>query len=349
MAPADATAAEIPAGLAGRVAAWLAARLGVPGVEVADLFRIPGGASRETYRLVARVPGAGERRLILRRHPGMSLIETEQAVEFAAFRAFQDSDVPVPTLVGIEDDPSWLDRPFFVMDEVTGCVADGTLLETAPYLERKAEIGRHKWAILGVIAKADPHAIGLVGPLAVPRGEAVWRDPLDYWEGVIDADALSPQPVARAAIRWLRRNPPPPPAKLSVVHGDFRTGNFLFDATGRVRAILDWEMCHLGDPLEDLAWAFNPLWAAGSFETPGRLVPRAEAIRLWEAASGIALDPVAFHWWEIFAGVKGLAIWQSAAAVYAEGSNRDPIQLAAGWFCTDPQDRHLMQLMGHPA
>jgi aminoglycoside phosphotransferase (APT) family kinase protein len=256
--------------------------------------------------------------------------------------------VPVPTLVGIEEDPTWLDRPFFVMDEVTGCVADGTLLETSPYLERKAEIGRRKWTILGTIAKADAAAIGLVGPLAVPDGDAVWRGPLDYWEGVIDEDALSPQPVARAAIRWLRRNPPPPPAKMSVVHGDFRTGNFLFDAEGQVRAVLDWEMCHLGDPLEDLAWAFNPLWGAGSFEMPGRLVPRAEAIGLWEAASGLALDPEAFRWWEIFAGIKGIAIWQSAARVYADGSNRSPIQLAAGWFCTDPQDRHLMQMMGHP-
>ena len=64
---------------------------------------------------------------------------------------------------------------------------------------------------------------------------------------MIDEDELTPQPIARAAIRWLRRSPPPHPRRLSVVHGDYRTGNFLFDAEGRIRAILDWEMCHLGD------------------------------------------------------------------------------------------------------
>ena len=59
----------------------------------------------------------------------------------------------------------------------------------------------------------------------------------------------------------LRRTPPPPAQKISVVHGDYRTGNFLHDGDGVIRGILDWEMAHLGDPLEDLAWALDPLWS----------------------------------------------------------------------------------------
>lgn len=333
-----------------RIAAWLRHALALDEVEVVDLQRIHGGASRDTYRLVARWRESGrtrEQRLILRRDPGASLIDTDQRVEYASYRAFQNSEVPVPNLVGIEEDGKWLDRRFFVMEEVTGCQSDGRLFETPEFAHLKQGIGTRKWRILGAIAKADPMALGLADTLKVPVGDEVWRDQLDYWQGVLDEDSLSPQAIGQAAIRWLRRHPPPPPAKLSVVHGDFRTGNFLFDSIGEIRAVLDWEMCHLGDPLEDLAWAFNPLWGGQTYETPGRLLPRAEAIALWQEASGIIVDAVAFRWWEVFAGVKGLAIWQSAARTFADGSNRDPIQVTAGWFCTDPQDRFIMDRMGH--
>ena len=332
------------------IARWLSHVMGVGAIAVDEVARIHGGASRETYRLRARWHEAGmerERRMVLRRDPGASLIETDQRVEYSAYAAFQGSEVPVPALVGIEEDPSWLGRRFFAMEEVTGCEANGQLFETPEYAAVRQRIGEAKWTILGAIARADAMATGLPAVVRVPEGEAIWRDQLDYWEGVIDEDALSPQPIGRAAIRWLRRNPPPLPRRISIVHGDFRTGNFLFDREGRIRAVLDWEMCHLGDPLEDLAWAFNPLWAGQVFDRPGRLLPREEAIRLWEKSSGIALDPVAFRWWEVFAGVKGLAIWQSAARTFADGSNRDPIQVVAGWFCTDPQDRFLMDRLGH--
>jgi len=336
-----------------RIAAWLCHVLGVADVRVSGLDRIPGGASRETWRLVAHVPGADgkpeARRMILRRDPGASLIDTDQQVEFAAFSAFQNSAVPVPSLVGIEEDGRWLDRRFFVMNEITDCQADGRLFDTPEYVGLKSVIGTRKWQILGTIAATDPVANGLASALKMPMGEGIWRDQLDYWEGVIDEDALSPQPIVRAAIRWLRRNPPRLPGRVGIVHGDYRTGNFLFDAAGTIRAVLDWEMCHLGDPLEDLAWAFNPLWGGQSFENPGRLLPRAEAIRLWERASGLTVDPVAFRWWEVFAGVKGVAIWQSAARAFADGANRDPIQVTAGWFCTDPQDRFIMDRLGHLA
>ena len=76
--------------------------------------------------------------------------------------------------------------------------------------------------------------------------------------GHVDRNELEPQPIIRAAIRWLRANPPPPPERVSVVHGDYRVGNFLYTKEG-IHGIVDWEMAHLGDPLEDLAWSFMEL------------------------------------------------------------------------------------------
>jgi len=119
----------------------------------------------------------------------------------------------------------------------------------------------------------------------------------------------------------MRRNPPPPAQRISIVHGDYRTGNFLHDGQGRIIAILDWEMAHLGDPLEDLGWALDPLWAHHNPERPAGTVARDNAIAIWEEASGLKADPKALAWWSIFASLKGLAIWISSAKEFQSGAN----------------------------
>ncbi|MGH7896908.1 MAG: phosphotransferase family protein [Candidatus Binatia bacterium] len=330
-----------------RFAAYLAEREpALSNVEVTSVERIYGGASRETYRLTVRALENGERserHLILRRDPESSLIETDRATEYHAYAAFHGSSVPVPRPLLLETDPRWLDRPFFVMEEVTGAVSTARLLGEEPYVRHREKIGEQKWRILGEIARADPKRLGLLDRLESPALAGCGRRELDFWEKVIDEDELTTQPIARAAIRWLRRNPPPPPRRLAVVHGDYRTGNFLFDAEGTIRAILDWEMCHLGDPLEDLAWACDPLWSWPDVERPGRLLPREQALAIWEDASDITIDRRALAWWEIFASVKGLAIWISSGREFADGRNLDLIMVLASWFPTDVHNRVLVE------
>ena len=147
--------------------------------------------------------------------------------------------------------------------------------------------------------------------------------------------------IVRAAIRRLRRHPPPPAQKLSVVHGDYRTGNFLHDGNGRIVALLDWEMAHIGDPLEDLGWAIEPLWSYRETDRVSGMVPRETAIALWEKASGLKVDPAAFAWWELFASVKGAAIWISSAKEYRAGGMKDPVLGLSGWFTARRQDEIL--------
>jgi len=153
--------------------------------------------------------------------------------------------------------------------------------------------------------------------------------------------------VIRAAIRWCRRNPPPPPTRVGVVHGDYRTGNFLYDEEGAIRGILDWEMAHLGDPLEDLAWSLNPVWCWARDGRVGGLAPRPDAIRIWEKASGLRADPAALHWWEVFSSVKGQAIWVSSAKEFSDGKNQDPILALAAWLMGNSQDRAALHDLGH--
>lgn len=327
------------------LARYLSRQLGRPAT-VQSLARIPGGASRETYRFVLD-DGTDRRHLILRRDPPSSLIETDRRTEFAAIQAFRGSAVPVPECLWVEDDPSVLGGPFFVMTEIRGAEASPRLVMLAPYAAHHDEIARQKWTLLGVIAGTDPWGSGFAAAVQAPAPADCWLRELDHWAAILQADALEPQPVQQAAIRWMRRNPPPAPARLAIVHGDYRTGNILVDAQGRLRGILDWEMAHLGDPLEDLAWSLNRVWCFQRDSRRGGLAPRAVAIAHWEQGSGLRVDPVALHWWELLACLKGQAIWLSAAREFAQGRNRDSIMAVAAWMQGNAQDRATLELMGH--
>jgi aminoglycoside phosphotransferase (APT) family kinase protein len=319
---------------------------------VVRLERIHGGASRETWRVRVAFGADGaaaERGFILRRDPPGSLIETDRATEFHAYRAFHGSAVPVPEALWLEEEPRWLVRPFFVMEEVTGCESSPQALLAPPFAAHAERIGRQKWTILGAIARTDPGAAGLSTRLEPVAPDACWRRELARWERVLDEDELCPQPIGRAAIRWLRRHPPPSAQRISVVHGDFRTGNLLVAPDGTIRAVLDWEMCHLGDPLEDLAWSLNRIWCWGRDDRAGGLLPKARAVAIWEEASGLAADLAALRWWELFASVKGLGIWVSSAKEFSDGANHDPVLAFTGWWLTNAQDRAILETLGRLA
>ncbi|MDB5443609.1 MAG: hypothetical protein JWP73_1985 [Phenylobacterium sp.] len=335
--------------LAPRVAAYLAGKLpAAVDVSVEAMERISGGASRETYRFVARWSEAGqprERRMILRRDPPDSLIDTERRVEFAAYRAFHGSAVPVPEMLWLEEADEALDHPFFIAEEIAGFQASPQLLLAGGYDPVLPAVARRKWTILGEIAKADPAGLGLTGVMEAPARDACWKRELDFWEAAFDRDEAEPLPIARAAIRWLRAHPPPPAQKIAMVHGDYRTGNFLYDEAGEIHGVLDWEMAHLGDPLEDLAWGFNPVWQFGR-GLAGGLLPQDKAVEIWEQASGLTADPAALHWWILFNCVKGQAIWVGSAAAFIRGGNREPIMIYPPWLLLNAQDRAILKLMG---
>ena len=333
-----------------RLAAYIAGRLpAATDIAVTALERISGGASRETYRFVLTWTEAGRantRKLILRRDPPASLIDTERRVEFEAYRAFRNSAVPVPEMLWLEEASDALDHPFFVAEEIAGFQASPQMLLSDAFDAVLPTVAERKWTILGEIAKAEPAEVGLTPWMESPPLDACWRRELDHWEALIDKDQAEPLPVTRAAIRWLRANPPPAAQKLSVVHGDYRTGNFLFDEAGEIHGILDWEMSHLGDPLEDLGWSLQPVWSFGRAGKVGGLCDQAQAVAIWERASGLKADPAALHWWILFNCVKGQGIWVGSAAAFNRGGNRAPIMIYPAWWLINAQDRAMLQVMG---
>lgn len=337
--------------LAGQLAAYIAHK--VPGsgeVRIDGLEQISGGASRQTYRFCARYKDQGravDRRLILRKDPVASLIDTDRRTEFFAYRAFYGTSVPVPEMLWLEEDPQYLGSAFFIGAEIPGFEASPAKILMEPYAAHHRAIAEQKWSMMGAVAAADPRERGLVGVMQWVEPADCWKRELGYWEGVLNDDELIPQPVMRATIRWLRNNPPPPAQKISVVHGDFRTGNFLYDEHGRIHGVLDWELAHIGDPLEDLGWSLNRMWCWGHDDRRGGLIPREDAIRIWEKASGLRAEPAALHWWELFATVKGQGIWVSSAHAWETGGNQDPILVLSAWSLMNSQDRAALELMGH--
>lgn len=333
--------------LADDLAVYLGRHWAAP-VRIEQLSRIPGGASRETWRFDAVVgaAGDGERRpLILRRDPDNSLIETERRVEFAALRTARGL-IPAPEPLILEEGASELGRPFFIMTRVDGGQVPSPFAAD-PYGAHARALGEAFFASLGRLAATPVADTPLGAATPVPAPEACWRVALDHWAGVIDTDEGHPQPIVRAAIRRLRAHPPPPPAQVAVVHGDYRSGNFLHDGAGTLLVMLDWEMAHGGDPLEDLGWAIDPLWGHGDTQNPsGRvagLLPRAEALAIWSTASGLAVDERALAWWSLFAAVKGQAIWTSAARAWADGGMTDPVLAISGWYTARQHDLILAE------
>ena len=309
------------------IAAYMAHRMPeAREIVVSELSRIYGGSSQETFSFRASWQAGGEtitRRLILRRDATAGLVVAERDLEYNVYRALAGQGLPIPGVYFLELDPKWLERPFFIMDLCPG-KPGSPFVPTDPYDGHGTAIGEQYWTILGQLAAIDHRAVGLE---SLRNGNArigFWALELDRWESILDENEALIEPAVRGAIRWLRRNPPPEPAKPSIVHGDYRSGNFLFTEDGIISAILDWEMCHVGDPLEDVAWGLDPFWPIT------RHYPIDAGLARWEKASGMTLDHAALDWWKLFTAIKACAIWTTASAGFASGKNREMTMALSG-------------------
>jgi aminoglycoside phosphotransferase (APT) family kinase protein len=317
-------------------------------IEIGFVTPIFGGASRQTFRIELKYTLNDKpniRRIILRREFEFGIIETKTITEWEAYRAFYRTRIPVPKLIWLEEDPKWLGSPFFVMEEILNCNDAIRLFLEPPYNALREKIGEEFCRIMGTVPLTDPLKVGLEGKLEKPDPDKCWKRELDYWESCIDKDQLEPHPVVWAAIRWLRRNPPTPAQKVVIVHGDMRAGNFLFNEKGEIKAMLDWEMMHMGDPLEDLAWSLNRVWSWSEPDRLGLMLPREKAIKLWEETSGFKAEKKDLFWWEVMSSIKSMAVWISMNKIYATGGNTDAIICYGGMWAMDLQRRILIQQM----
>jgi aminoglycoside phosphotransferase (APT) family kinase protein len=151
------------------------------------------------------------------------------------------------------------------------------------------------------------------GPTGDPKQPTRWL--IQFWKDLLEQDAVTREPVLRLATQWLEDNVPDCHDPC-VVHGDYRTGNYLFDEeTGQVTAILDWEMCYIGDFHADLGWLLQPVFGSridGVFRASD-IAPPEEMIARYEAASGNTVDRAKLHYFTVFNA------WKSYILVSALG------------------------------
>ena len=262
--------------------ARLAAVLGA--ARVTSLTHLSGGASRETWRFEA-----DDRPLILQRQRAGD--ERDLAVEIAALRAGHAAGVPTASIVTASTDPTELGAPYMILQHVDG--------ETTPRkILRDAEFSGARVALPAQLASA---LVGIhsLDPAAIPG--IVDVDQIDRYREVLDTVG-EPHPTFELAFKWLAENRPPPSAR-TVVHGDFRLGNVIVSRDG-LRAVLDWELVHLGDPMEDLGWMCVKAWRFGSPLPVAGVGEYERLFEAYEAAGGGAVDGDVVRWWEVLGTLK---------------------------------------------
>lgn len=299
----------------------------VIGGPVDGVERLSGGASRETWAF-----RAGSRDLILRRDPPGRLKDFgSMAVEAAAIGAAAGAGLAVPELVAVDGEGDRLGTPGLIMSRVPGEATAPRILRDPALAAGRAALTTQLASFLAGLHRLDPDAvIGLEE-----------TDPLRYLTEMYD-EVDDTSPTFDVTLRWLERNRPAPVGRV-IVHGDFRLGNVIVGEDG-LRAVLDWELVHLGDPLEDLAWLCVKAWRFGAGPEAAGVGTTDELFRAYEAAGGRPVDRSAFHWWLVQKTLQWGVICMKQASVHLTGASPS-VELAAIGRRVAEQEWDLLALL----
>jgi aminoglycoside phosphotransferase (APT) family kinase protein len=300
--------------------------------------RLAGGASRELW--LVTLSGAEPSRLVLRRDPPGHVIESSRQGEFLLLRAAAEAGVPVPRVHWCEDDPAILGSSFFLMDFVEGEALARRLLRDDAYAVTRDVLPEQLATALAAIHRMD---VASIAALARPvEGATPAAAELERFAQILHGMAPDPHPALELAIRWLGRRLPPA-GRVALVHGDYRIGNVLFGPEG-LRTVLDWELAHVGDPMEDIGWLCVRSWRFGADDRPvGGLCDRQ---RFWDAyarAGGQEVDPAVARWWEVFGNLKWAVICIMQAQTFLNGVRN--VELASLGRRTVEMELELLDLM----
>lgn len=304
-----------------------------PSAVVSDLRRLSGGASRETWSLDLSVVGGPAEPLILQRQrPGST---SQASIEAALLRAATAAGVPVPALrVDGSEDPGPIGAPYLVVERIEG--------ESIPRkLLRDDEFAHARTVVTGQVGRALA-AIHRIPVDAVPGLEH--HDQLAQFRDILDSMG-EPHPALELGFRRLESTRPPS-TRTTIVHGDFRTGNLLLGPDG-LRAVLDWEIAHLGDPMEDLGWFCARAWRFGSPHPAGGFGSYDELFDAYAAEAGEPVDPDVVRWWESVATLKWGVMCMMQARSHLLGLTRS-VELAAIGRRVCENEHDLLVLLGSP-
>jgi aminoglycoside phosphotransferase (APT) family kinase protein len=333
--PSDSPDAPGPGARTEELQQRLEAALGAP---VEGLRRLSGGASRETWAfdLVDRV---GDRRpLILRRDPpGRPGPPGGMGMEARALRAAHAAGLPVPAVLADDDGHARFGAAGLVMERIEGEAIARRILRDDEYRRAREVLAAQCGACL-----ARLHSVPVGQVPRLPEEDALTAVRLWYDQAANAGPASQVSATFEWAFQWLDRHRPPP-GRPAVVHGDFRLGNLMVGPEG-LRAVLDWELVHVGDPLEDLGWLCTKAWRFGGGPPVGGVGDYDQLIGAYEAAGGRPVDREALHWWEVFGTLRWGVICMGQAAAHLLGAHRS-VELAAIGRRVCEQEWDLLELL----
>lgn len=317
---------EVAAGIAEILSAhWGAA------VSVTNLRRLTGGASRQIWSFDA-VHSEGTGGYVLRRDPPGHGDAPRMRAEAACLRAARAAGVPVPEVVVAADTAPGLDAPFLIMERLPG--------ESIPRkIQRNEGLSGARTRLAGELG-------GILARIhAVPVSEVAMLgtdDPLHVVQDLYRSFS-EPRPVVEIALRWLNAHRPPAHGK-ALVHGDFRLGNLLIAGDGTA-GVLDWELAHIGDPVEDLGWLCVRAWRFGGDAPVAGVGTREELLDGYERVARWRPDPKDLHWWEVFGTLRWLVLGRFQAQKHIAGTEPSAELAAIGRrVCESEWD--LLRIMG---
>jgi aminoglycoside phosphotransferase (APT) family kinase protein len=313
------------------VGPWLAEHVGLSAPISYEL--IAGGRSNLTYR----VTDATGRNVVLRRPPAHHVLPTahDMAREHRVISALHPTSVPVAEPLGLCTDPAVTGAPFYVMEFVEGHVLrDPRAAEALLAQDARKRTGPALAEVLAALHAVDPAGAGL-GELG--RREGYIARQLDRWHRQFDETQIDGRERVTAIDKlydWLRERIPDQ-VGASIVHGDYRLDNTVLSSTGEVAAVLDWEICTLGDPLADVGllmvyWSEpgDPFSALGTSPTlAAGFASRQDVLDTYAAISGRNVSDldfyVAFGYWKLACILQGVMCRYEAGAAAGDRSGTE--------------------------
>ncbi|MBD0860317.1 phosphotransferase family protein [Gordonia sp. zg691] len=322
---------ELEAGLR----SLLSAELGDRFRGVANTKWLPGGASKvQVYFDLTWIEDGQETQapMVLRMDPAASIQETSRRREFELLQAFTGV-VPVPAAYWLDDAAEHLPYPALVSGFVAGVTKPSAGSESVSGLKATIDpalreaLGQQFIEHLATIHTHDVDDPALRSFTRAADAREVITQQINAWNRVWQEDSDFDAPIVRLALGWLRRNIPDVD-RLSIVHSDYRTGNYLFtESDSQITAILDWEGGHVGDRHEDLAYTVSNMFGSddghGTFLVSG-LMPEEQFLKRYEAVSGLPVIADSLRFWKIFNCVKNVII--ASATAYRITSNHQTHQ-----------------------
>ena len=312
------------------------------GRALASATRLSGGASQETWAVDAG-SSADALALILRRRPGgagssgsgMAVpLETEAQLLGLAARG----GVPVPAVHYVLEPADGLGSGY-LMERLAGETIPRKVFRDPALAPVRPRLAHQCGQILARIHAVPSEELP---ELASAPAAVQWRQYRDLYDGFD-----WPHPVFELAFRWIEdRLPGAASTRETLVHGDFRHGNLLIGPDG-VRGVLDWELAHRGDPLEDLGWLCVNSWRFGNIDLPvGGFGTREALFAGYEAAGGERVDPDRVRFWQVVGSLKWGIMCKVMLSVFERGIDRSVERAAIGRRASETEIDLLALLAG---